>query len=141
MLPEVTVRLINEGTGQRLESRTGSGGNYLISGAFAGSTLVGGRANRIQNISKLRTSAEVAQSATLDLHLEIGSLSERVEITASAPVLNRETATVGQAIENKQILDMPLNGRNFLQLGLLVPGASENPGAQSQFSITACEAI
>ena len=135
VLPDATVRLINEGTGQRLETRSGSGGNDLFPALLPGKYTVEAERTGFKTSRNSGLVLQVAQSATLDLRLEVGSLSESVEITASAPVLNRETATVGQAIENKQILDMPLNGRNFLQLGLLVPGASENPGAQSQFSI------
>lgn len=135
VLPGANVRLTNEGTGQRWDTTSSGAGNYvfpaLLPGTYtAEAELAGFKAVRVSGVT-----LQVAQNATLDLRLDVGGVSDTVEVKATPPILNRERATVGQVIENKQIVDMPLNGRNFLQLGLLVPGASENPGAQSQFSI------
>ncbi len=135
VLPDALVRLTSEGTSQRWEARTGATGNFNFPALLPGRYTLEAERTGFKTVRNSGIVLQVAQSATVDLRLEVGSLAERVEVTAAAPVLNRESAAVGQAIENKQILDMPLNGRNFLQLGLLVPGASENPGAQSQFSI------
>jgi hypothetical protein len=78
---------------------------------------------------------EVNQTLTDDLSLVIGSVDTSVEVQATAPLIQRETSSTGQVINSQQIVEMPLNGRNFLNLSLLVPGASENPGSQSIFSI------
>ncbi|MCU1321101.1 MAG: putative collagen-binding protein [Acidobacteriaceae bacterium] len=78
---------------------------------------------------------EVNQTLTNDLSLVIGSVDTSVEVQATAPLIQRETSSTGQVINSQQIVEMPLNGRNFLNLSLLVPGASENPGSQSIFSI------
>lgn len=136
VLPGVAVRLTNDGTGQRWDTVTGGAGNYLFPALLPGLYTVEAELTGFKAFRSSGVSLQVAQQATLDLRLDLGSVSDSVEVRATAPILNRERATVGQVIENKQIVDMPLNGRNFLQLGLLVPGASENPGAQSQFSIS-----
>src|SRR3954453_14237303 len=101
VLPDATVRLISERTGQRWETRTGSNGNYLFPALPPGKYTVEGERTGFKTSQNTGLVLQVAQSATLDLRLEVGPLSERVEVTTSAPVLNRETATVGQAIENK----------------------------------------
>lgn len=67
---------------------------------------------------------EVNQAARLDFGLEIGNVSETIEVSAAAPLLESESSSIGQVIENKQITELPLNGRNFVQLATLGPGVS-----------------
>ena len=67
---------------------------------------------------------EVNQAARLDFTLDVGSVTETVEVRASAPLLESETSSVGQVIENRQIVELPLNGRNFVQLATLSPGVN-----------------
>jgi hypothetical protein len=55
--------------------------------------------------------------------LELGPVSEEVSVTAAAPLMNRTTAEISTVIESKTLTEIPLNGRNFLQLNLLLPGA------------------
>ncbi len=59
---------------------------------------------------------QVQQSARLDFDLSVGQVSESVEVSANAQLLTTENATVGTVIENKRIVELPLNGRNYLQL-------------------------
>src|SRR3954451_12335211 len=66
---------------------------------------------------------QVDQRARVDVQLTVGSVSERVQVEAVAPILNTETGSIGQVIENKKIVDLPLNGRNFVQLASLLPNA------------------
>lgn len=72
---------------------------------------------------------QVQQSARIDITLALGQVSEVVEVTGSAATLTTENATVGTVIENKRIVDLPLNGRNFLQLVALSPNVSYGFGA------------
>ena len=62
------------------------------------------------------------QRAALDLTLQVGSVTETVEVVGSAPLLESSTPSVGQVIESKAISDLPLNGRNFVQLAILSNG-------------------
>ena len=75
---------------------------------------------------------QVGQVAGIDVTLQVGSVSEVVEVTGGAPVLQTESAELGTVIENKRIVDLPLNGRNYLQLVSLTPGATTNGPASSQ---------
>ena len=81
-----------------------------------------------RNAIELQTS----QVAKLDFQLQIGNVTETVMVTAGAPVLETETTSLGTVIENKRIVDLPLNGRNYLQLASLIPGATTNGPASSQ---------
>jgi outer membrane receptor protein involved in Fe transport len=66
---------------------------------------------------------QVDQHARLDVALKVGSISEKVQVEASAPIVNTESGAMGTVIGNKAIVDMPLNGRNYAQLALMLPNA------------------
>src|SRR5712691_8832528 len=76
--------------------------------------------------SEIRNNVElqVQQVARLDFQLQVGAVTQAVEVTGGAPLLNTEDATIGTVIENQRIVDLPLNGRNFLQLVALSPNVS-----------------
>jgi len=65
---------------------------------------------------------ETRQKARLDFKLEVGSVRQNVEVVASAVVLDTENAAVGQVIDNQRVADLPLNGRNIIQLAVMAPG-------------------
>ena len=67
---------------------------------------------------------QVNQEARVDLTLEVGAVSDEVTVTAQAPLLETESASVGQVVENRSIEGIALNGRQFWQLVSLTPGAS-----------------
>src|SRR5215471_12384896 len=75
---------------------------------------------------------QVGQVAKIDVALRMGNVAETIEVTGNGPVLESETAELGTVIENKRIVDLPLNGRNYLQLVSLAPGATTNGPASSQ---------
>ncbi|PYV41478.1 MAG: hypothetical protein DMG06_16990 [Acidobacteria bacterium] len=77
---------------------------------------------------------QVQQIARLDFSLQVGELAQAVEVSGRDVLLNTEDATVGTVIENKRITELPLNGRNFLQLIALSPNVSAN-FANQQFAI------
>ena len=75
---------------------------------------------KTQTVTGLRL--EIQQKARLNFRLEVGELSEAVEVKASAVILKTEDATVGQVIENKRIIELPLNARNISNLAVPVSG-------------------
>lgn len=76
---------------------------------------------------------QVQQTARVDFTLQVGQVTETIEVTGTAAMLNTEDATVGTVIENRRIVELPLNGRNFLQLIALSPNVSSSfaDGGQS----------
>ncbi len=78
---------------------------------------------------------QVDQHAEVNLQLQVGSAAESVQVTAEVPLVNTENASVGQVIENKRVVDLPLNGRNAFALVLLSPDVHSNAGpVQSGFA-------
>ncbi len=78
-------------------------------------------------------SLDVQQRIAMDVSLQVGQISESVEVTGVAPLLETETSELGQVVDNKRMVNLPLNGRNFAQLALLTAGtAPSEPGARDE---------
>ena len=72
---------------------------------------------------------EVNQTATLAIRLVVGTTTQTVEVTSDAPIIESNSTNLGQTVGEREVLDLPLNGRHFTQLGLLQPGvAPVTPG-------------
>ncbi len=80
----------------------------------------------VQKVDEMRL--EVGQTARLDFELSLGMVTESIQVSASAVLINSETTEMGQVIDSKRILEMPLNGRNYLQLAQFTAGATPGGG-------------
>src|SRR5207248_2163411 len=69
---------------------------------------------------------QVEQVARIDFQLRVGQISETIEVAGGAPLLTTESASLGTVIDNRRIVDMPLNGRNFVQLIALSSNVAAN---------------
>jgi hypothetical protein len=117
------VKLLNQGTNAAEAVKTGADGAYtfpaLLPGAYR--VEVSSQGFKTQTISDIRL--EVNQTARIDVKLAVGEIVQRVEATASLQLLKTDTSDVGGVIANKTIVELPLNGRDYLQLARLIPGA------------------
>jgi len=116
------VSVSNVDTGLRREAVTNDSGLYefplLQPGAYSLTVQKEGFKQTTQGGIRL----EVNQIARIDLTMQLGAVSESVEVQAAAPLLESSTSAVGQVVESKAVSDLPLNGRNFAQLALGSPG-------------------
>src|SRR5206468_44746 len=85
-----------------------------------------------RTVERNNIEVQVGSSNRIDVTLEIGEVNSIVEVSGGAPVLQTETASIGTVIENRRIVELPLNGRNYLQLASLIPGATTNGPSSSQ---------
>ena len=126
VVADASVSVTNPETSVTRTAMTNSAGNYtfpsLLPGIYGVKAEMRGFQAEIRNGIEL----QVQQVARIDFQLKVGSMAETIEVTGGAPLLNTENATVGTVIENKRIVDLPLNGRNFIQLIALSPNVSAN---------------
>jgi hypothetical protein len=116
------VQVTNIETGVSLKAVTNEDGLYRLSSFSPGRYSIEARAKGFAPARLTEVRLEVGQTARIDLTLIIGNVNETVEITAQSTLLNSETTDVGQVIDGKRIVEMPLNGRNYLQLAQLTAG-------------------
>jgi hypothetical protein len=131
VVPGAAVKIKGDLTGLARETVTGKAGDYVIPLLPVGVYSVSAELQGFRPAKRTSIRLNVDAVVRVDLELQAGGLTEAVEVQASAVALDTETATVGQVISEKQITDLPLNGRNFLQLLFLGAGAVETIGEQS----------
>ena len=123
VLPGVEVTVINVGTNLTRNLITNESGNYtapqLPLGAYRVEALLPG----FQTAVRSGITLNVDERARIDLVLQVGQVTEVVEVTAEAPLIQTEDSAVGMVIDRQKIQELPLNGRNFESLTLLIPEA------------------
>ena len=118
-VPNAKVGITLLGTGQQRETATNDGGEFVLPQLAPGAYRVNVTAPGFQSGVVESLTLNIAERATVNVTLKVGQVSEQVTIEASAPLLEQETASLGQVITRKAINDLPLNGRNYLTLGSL----------------------
>lgn len=129
VVADVIVAVTNQATNVNRSVITNESGVYSFPSLPPGMYNLRVEKEGFRTASRTDIELQVQQSARIDITLALGQVSEVVEVTGSAAVLTTENATVGTVIENKRIVDLPLNGRNFLQLVALSPNVSYGFGA------------
>jgi len=128
VVPNATVTLNNLGTNEKRTTQSNSSGEYNFTLLAVGHYSVTVKAAGFQTSIAKDIAVEAGDRARYDVHLQLGSESTTIEVTASTPLLQADTATVSSTVTARAVQDLPLNGRNFVQLVDLVPGANEGAG-------------
>ena len=119
LVPHAAIAVTNADSGAKLQTQTNNNGYFTISRLDPGRYRVEVRAPGFKAAVRTGILLQVEQVARLDFTLEVGALSEKVEVSAEAPVVESETSSVGQVISNKSMVEIPLNGRNAWDLAKL----------------------
>ena len=119
-----SVSVIDAATGNTRNAQSTSSGLYNFPAISPGTYNVSVEAKGFQKQQRSNVTIQVQQAARMDFQLRVGDVSETVEVTGTAELLATDDSTVGQVIENKRIVDLPLNGRSYLSLTALAPGVS-----------------
>jgi hypothetical protein len=129
VVPNAKVVITNTATNQAQTLTTNAAGDFVLTPVNPGIytvivTATGFGTSEIDNVEVV-----VGQSARVDVSLKLGETSSKISVSATAPLLNTESGTLGQEITNQQIVDLPLNGRSYYELARLTPGATLLPGS------------
>jgi len=124
VLVGATVTVTNTQTNATRTAGTNNTGNYsfpaLLPGLYSVKVEMAGMQTEIRNGVAL----QVQQVARIYFQLKVGSVTTTLEVTGGAPLLTTENADVGTVIDNQRIVELPLNGRNFIQLIALSPNVN-----------------
>ncbi len=134
-IPGAVVKVTNTATNIVQTGKTDGTGNFVITPVEAGTYNLTVGAAGFQTTTSTNVEVQVGQIVREDLQLKVGSSSITVEVTTAAPLLNTDSATVGQVITNEQLTNLPLNGRGFFRLAELTPGAALLPPTGNSLAI------
>ena len=122
----VTVTDIQRGTSR--SATTDESGSYAVPGLPPGSYKIHAEARGFKSAERLSVQIEVASDIRADFTLQPGQINETVTVNEEIPLVNTTSATLGGTLSNKEINDLPLNGRNYENLLQLRPGVMRYPG-------------
>lgn len=128
-LPAVALTIQDTQSSLKRTLTSGSDGLFEFSGLPPGDYKLSAELANFQR-RELQITLEVNQRLRIDMVLMVGSLIEQVDIISAVPLVHDGDAAVGEVVEQKQVSELPLNGRQFLELSLLVPNAHTSHGAQ-----------
>lgn len=132
LLPGATIDVVNLATNQRRSAVTGADGWYTVALVPPGQYRVTGTLPGFQTTALDRVSVNVESAARVDLRLEIAGIAETVTTRGRSPavaLIDLMSTTLGLVVGMTEVDELPLNGRNFTQLGTLLPGVMAAPSA------------
>ncbi|MBL8176695.1 MAG: TonB-dependent receptor [Bryobacterales bacterium] len=122
VIPGAKVTLLRIATGERRVDTTSSTGAYSFPLIEIGGYTVAAEMAGFQRQEKTGIRLQLQQKLRIDFALNVGETQEKIEVVSSAVQLKTEDASVGQVIDNKRVVELPLNGRNISTLAVLTPG-------------------
>jgi hypothetical protein len=128
VMPGVTVEATNAATGQVRNSVTGADGFYTLPLLQPGTYDVKATLSGFKPIVRKGMEVSVGDTSRVDIKLTVGGVAESVTVSGEAPLVETSHATLGIVIDQQKVVELPLNGRNFTQLGTLIPGVVAQPG-------------
>src|SRR3984957_10014278 len=122
---KVTAR--DTDTGQTRTAVTGDGGEYRLDALPVGNYELTAEKTGFKTEVQSGLTLTVSQQAVANFTIQVGEMSQTVAVTAEAPLVSTTTSSLGGLVDDKRIVDLPLNGRNYIDLSLLQPGVTLDP--------------
>ena len=127
VVPNATVVVRNKSTAAERTVQTDSDGNYQMAALPVGLYSVEVRVQGFKTQVADSVTLEVAKTLIQNFQLDVGAISEQVLVSSDVPVIETATTSVGTVINQRTVQEIPLNGRHFVDLGLLIPGSVTPP--------------
>ncbi len=127
------VRAMQAGTGMKTETATNGSGDYVFPSLPPADYSITVEAKGFATATQSNVTLQADQSQTVNISLTVGTVAETIEVMATAPQVDTTTGTISQVVTQKQVSELPLNGRNAAALTTLTPGVVQAPsGAADQ---------
>jgi hypothetical protein len=139
-IPGVPVTLTNLATGEKRVATTGNEGLYQFVNLIPGNYRIDAEKGGFRHFTRQPVVVEVQQAVRIDITMEVGEVTQSVNVTAETPLLQQQTSSLGEVVEQKLANDVPLNGRNVFNLMALAPSvvpqgqSMSNPTGQNPFA-------
>jgi Carboxypeptidase regulatory-like domain len=131
-----TVTLTDVDTGDHRTATTNSSGDYQFVNLIPGNYRLDIENTGFKHFIRTNVVVQVQGSTRVDAALELGNVSETVQVTSQAPLLETQQATVGQVVAGRAVTELPLNGRNIFNLLELSPGVVPQGGTQASNAVS-----
>jgi carboxypeptidase family protein len=132
-VPGAMLTITAAETNLRRMTLTSEDGTYVVPGLVPGSYTVRVELNGFRPLTREGILLATGETLRFDLRLELGAVTEAITVTAGAPLLRSETSGLGHLVDNRKIIQLPLNGRSFITLATLVPGVAVPPSPAAPF--------
>ena len=133
-VPGAAVKVTAQGTGQAREGKTDNAGHYVLPLLPVGTCTVRVDAGGFQSAESRNVSLQVDEAREVDFSLQPATVSQSVEVTGDAVTVETGNPSLGQVITSQQVAELPLNGRDFVQLATLTAGATSETNPNSFFT-------
>jgi hypothetical protein len=132
VLPNVTVTITNVDTGIVRTVKTGDDGEFRAPELPVGRYEVRAEHAGFKTVTRKGITLEVTQQAVINLDFEVGAADQQVVVTEEAPMVNTQDATLGGTVNETKMSELPLNGRNYIDLALYQPGVNPDKNQSNQ---------
>jgi hypothetical protein len=137
VIPGASVRITSQGTGLVREAKTDGSGHYLVPLLPVAFYTIHVEAQGFQTSEQRDLRLQIDEQREIDFALNPASVSQTVEVSATEVAVETTNPTLGQVITAEEVADLPLNGRNFVQLATLTPGTTQSTNPASFFASAA----
>src|SRR5436309_11264837 len=135
VLPGVEIHVTQAETGIARDAITNETGSYVLTNLPIGPYRLEASLPGFRTYAQTGIVLQVNSSPSVNVVLEVGQVSEQVEVQANAALVETRTSSVGSVVENERILELPLNGRNVTDLIALAGGAVRTGATSTNFSV------
>jgi Carboxypeptidase regulatory-like domain len=129
LLAGAKIMITNVDTNVSRSVVAGSSGEYVVTELPPGTYTMLAEHEGFKKAAQARFKLDVNQVTRIDFTLSVGSVNETVTVMAAEPLVESQTSSLGQVVEEHRVHDLPLNGRNFVELSYLTPGVNSGPTA------------
>ena len=130
VVPNTVVILIDTGTGNSVEGKSGPDGGFVFPNLQPGTYTLTATAQGFQPVTVQSISVQTSRSTDLTVQFQVAGVTEAIQVEGQSPIVETTSTTIANTVSNEEIAKLPMAGRNILSFALLVPGAAQSAGSR-----------